>query len=124
MGVLGGKRAVVWGVANKRSVAWGIAQALHREGAALALTFQNERVEKMARECADQIPDTLLLRADVEDEDQIQSVYEQLSKQWERLDIIVHSLAFAPAEELKGRFLDTSRRGFLTALEVSTYSLI
>lgn len=124
MGVLDGKRAVVFGVANKRSIAWGIAQALHREGAALALTYQNERVEKMVRECAEQIPGTLMLQVDVQDDAQIKAVYDRLGEQWDRLDIVVHSIAFAAAEELKGRFVDTSRSGFNSTLEISSYSLI
>lgn len=124
MGLLEGKRAVVFGVANRRSIAWAIAQALSRQGARLALTYENERVEKMVRECADQIPDTLMLRADVKEDEQIEAVFERLGGDWDRLDIVVHSVAFAPAEELKGRFVDTSRQGFQTALDVSTYSLI
>jgi len=124
MGVLEGKRAVVFGVANKRSIAWGIAQALHREGATLALTYQNDRVEKMVRECADQIPGTLMLKADVQHDEHVKAVYDRLAEEWDGLDIVVHSLAFAPSEELKGRFIDTSRSGFATTLEVSAYSLI
>ncbi|GAC1332582.1 MAG: enoyl-ACP reductase [Chloroflexota bacterium] len=124
MGVLEGKRAVIFGVANKRSIAWGIAQALHREGAAIALTYQNDRVEKMVRDCADQIPGTLMVKADVQEEGQIESVYARLGERWDQLDIVVHSLAFAPADELKGRFVDTSRAGFKSTLEVSAYSLI
>jgi enoyl-[acyl-carrier protein] reductase I len=124
MTVLEGKRALVWGVANKRSIAWAIAQALSRAGAALALTYQNERVERMVRECAEQIPGTLLLPADVTDDAQIDSVYEQLESEWDRLDILIHSIAFADKDELTGRFSQTSRGGFKSTLDVSAYSLI
>lgn len=124
MGLLSGKNAVVFGVANRRSIAWGIAQALSREGAQLALSYQGERVEKMVRECADQIPGTLMLQADLSDDAQVESIYSALASQWGRLDVVVHSVAFAPAEELKGRFVDTSRHGFRLALDVSAYSLI
>lgn len=124
MGLLEGRRAVVFGVANRRSIAWAIAQALSREGASLALTYESDRVEKMVRECADQIPGTLMVKADVKDDAQIQAVYDRLASEWDGLDVVVHSIAFAPIDEMKGQFLDTSRTGFQTALEISCYSLI
>jgi len=124
MGVLEGKRAVVFGVANRRSIAWGIAQALHREGATIALTFQNQRVEKMVRDCADQIPGTLMLPCDVEHDEQIQAVFDRLGQEWDGVDILVHSLAFAPAEALKGRFIDTTHDAYTKTLDVSAYSLL
>lgn len=124
MRLLEGKYAVVWGVANRRSIAWAIAQALSREGARLALTYQGERLEKNVRELAEQIPGTLVLPADVTDDDQIAAVYERLTSEWGRLDTIVHSVAFAPRDELEGQFLKTSREGFRVALEVSAYSLV
>jgi enoyl-[acyl-carrier protein] reductase I len=124
MGLLDGKYALVWGVANKRSIAWAIAQALSREGATLALTYQGERLERMVRECADQIPGTLMLPADVTVDDQVRAVYERLGSEWGRLDTLVHSIAFAQADDLAGSFVDTSREGFHTALDISTYSLV
>jgi enoyl-[acyl-carrier protein] reductase I len=124
MGLLDGKNALVWGVANRRSIAWAIAQALSREGARLALTYQGERFEKMVRECAEQIPGTLMLPADVTDDAQIESVYDKLQSAWGRLDTVVHSIAFALADDLAGSFVDTSRDGFRTALEISAYSLV
>ena len=124
MGLLEGKRAVVFGVANRRSIAWAIAQALSREGASLALTYENERVERMVEDCAEQIPGTMMLRCDVKDDAQIEHVYGRLATEWGRLDIVVHSIAFAPIEELKGQFVDTTRAGFQTALDISAYSLI
>lgn len=124
MALLEGKRALVWGVANKRSIAWAIAQALSRAGASLALTYQNERVERMVRECAEQIPGTLLIPADVTDDAQIDAVYDRLKSEWDRLDILIHSIAFADKEEMTGRFSNTSRAGFSSTLDVSAYSLI
>jgi enoyl-[acyl-carrier protein] reductase I len=111
-------------VANRRSIAWAIAQAMSREGAKLALTYQGERVEKMVRDCADQIPGTMMIRADVTDDVQINHVYDRLREEWGRIDTLVHSIAYAPEEELRGSFADTSRAGFGTCLEVSAYSLV
>ncbi|HLJ67511.1 MAG TPA: enoyl-ACP reductase [Chloroflexota bacterium] len=124
MGVLDGKRALVYGVANRRSIAWAIAQALSKQGARLALTYQGERLEKMARECAEQIPGTMLIRADVTDDAQIQEVYNRLGEAWGGLDTVVHSIAYADAEDLSNPFVETSRAGFTRALEISAYSLI
>lgn len=124
MGLLDEKCAVVFGVANRRSIAWAIAQALNREGAKLALVYQNERLEKNVRECADKIPGTLMLQADATDDTQVQAVYDRLGKEWGKIDIVIHSIAFAHAEDLEGRFLDTSREGFRAALEISAYSLL
>ncbi len=124
MGLLDGKRALVIGVANRRSIAWAIARALSREGASLALTYQGERLRQDVGECAEQIPGTLLLPLDATADDQIEAVYARLGEEWGQLDILVHSIAFAPADALKGRFVDTSREGFRTALEISAYSLV
>lgn len=102
MGFLAGKRALIVGLASNRSIAWGVAQAMRREGAELAFTYQNdklkERVEKMAAECGSDIT----LPCDVSSDEQIEAVFEQLGKRWDGLDIIVHSVAFAPREELEG----------------------
>src|SRR5947209_3231371 len=124
MGLLEGKQAVIFGVANRRSIAWGIARALSREGATLALTYESERVEKMVRDCADQIPGTQMNLADVTREDQVEAVFAGLGEQWGKVDIVVHSVAWAPREALEGSFLDTSAEAFSRALEVSAYSLI
>lgn len=124
MGLLEGKHALIFGVANRRSIAWGVARALHREGATIALTYESERVAKWVHECAEQIPGTATYQVDVNDDEQVRGVYEQLGQDWGKVDIVVHSIAWAPADELKGRFLDTSRLGFASALEVSAYSLI
>lgn len=124
MGLLDGKYALIYGVANRRSIAWAIAQALSREGAKLALTYQGERVEKMVRDCAEQIPGTIMMQANVTDDEQIARVNDRLRQEWGRIDVLVHSVAYAPEDELRGSFVDTSRSGFNTCLEVSAYSLV
>ncbi len=123
MGFLAGKRALIVGLASNRSIAWGMAQAMHREGAELAFTYQNdklkERVTKMATECGSNIT----LPCDVSSDEEIKSVFDELEKSWDGLDIIIHSVAFAPRKELEGAYLEnSSREGFRTAHDVSSYS--
>ncbi len=123
MGFLAGKRALIVGLASNRSIAWGIARAMHREGAELAFTYQNEklreRVEKMASECDSDIT----LPCDVSSDEEIDAVFEQLDNYWDGLDVIVHSVAFAPRTELEGDYLDSvTRDGFRLAHEISSYS--
>jgi len=123
MGFLAGKRALIVGAASERSIAWGIAKAMYREGAALAFTYQGEklqgRVEKMAAETNSQIA----LACDVASDEQIQAVFARLQDHWDGLDIIVHSVAYAPREELTGNYIDAvTRAGFNTAHEISSYS--
>ncbi|HHH47219.1 MAG TPA: enoyl-ACP reductase [Thiotrichales bacterium] len=123
MGFLAGKKALIVGVASNRSIAWGIAQAMRREGAEIALTFQNDklkgRVEKLALELGSEI----VLPCDVADDDQIAAVFEALAERWDGLDILVHSVAFAPREALEGSYIDSvTRENFLTAHEISAYS--
>ena len=121
--MLTGKRALIVGLASNRSIAWGIAKAMHREGAELAFTYQNDklrdRVVKMATECNSEI----ITPCDVGSDEQIDNVFTELQKTWDGLDIIIHSVAFAPKEELNGAYLEnSSREGFRTAHEISSYS--
>jgi enoyl-[acyl-carrier protein] reductase I len=123
MGFLQNKRALIVGLASNRSIAWGIAQAMQREGAELAFTYQNEklrdRVEKMASELGSEI----VVPCDVSSDEEIEQVFDHLDNYWDGLDIIIHSVAFAPREELEGDYLDTvTRDGFRTAHEISSYS--
>jgi enoyl-[acyl-carrier protein] reductase I len=123
MGFLAGKRALIVGVASNRSIAYGIAEAMHREGAELAFTYQNERlkerVDKIAAECGSDI----IVPCDVENDREIEAVFEHLDDFWDHLDIIVHSVAFAPKEQLEGDFLDNvTREGFRIAHDISSYS--
>ncbi|MBI1869652.1 MAG: enoyl-ACP reductase [Chlamydiae bacterium] len=123
MGLLEGKNAIVFGVANKRSIAWAIAQALHREGARLALTYQGERIEENVRELATTLKNPIILPCDVTKDHEIASVFENLSKLFDHLDILIHCVAYARKEELEGRFIHTTREGFRIALDISAYSL-
>jgi enoyl-[acyl-carrier protein] reductase I len=125
MSTMTGKRAAIFGVANDHSIAWAIAQRLHAEGAELALTYPNESIEKRVRPLAESIGVDLVLPCDVTDDAQIEAVFSVLAERWsDGLDAVVHSLAFAGREDLKGRFVETSRQGFHLALDVSAYSLV
>lgn len=124
MPLLEGKKALIFGVANHRSIAWAIAQSLAREGAQLVLAYQ-ERMEKYVRDLADKIPGTKIVLCDVQDDAQLDSAFAQAGEIFGgQLDILVHSVAFAPASELENPFVETTRAGFHTALDISTYSLI
>lgn len=123
-GLVEGKNALVLGVASERSIAWAIARRLAQEGARLALTYQNERLEKNVRPLAETIPGTLVLPCDVSDDGQIGSLVQSLQQEWGRVDLLVHSVAFAKKEELSGRYVDTSREGFHIAMDVSVFSLV
>ena len=124
MSVLNGTCGLIVGVANKRSISWAIAQAAAREGARLALTYQGERLEENVRELACELDQPLILPCDVTSDDQIAALYETIGREFGGLDFLVHGAAFAPREELDGRFLNTSREGFRLALDISAYSLV
>jgi len=121
--LLDGKHGLVLGIANKRSLAWGIAQAAHREGARLAVTYQGERLEKNVRELASGLDDPLILPCDVTRDDDLQSVADAVRDGFGGLDFVVHAVAFALREELDGEFLNTSREGYRVAQDISSYSL-
>jgi len=119
-----GKRILICGVANDHSIAWSIAQRLHAEGAELAFSYPNESIEKRVRPLAESIGCSLVFSCDVTRDEDVDAMFAQLSTRWDSLDGLLHSIAFAQREELKGRFVDTSRLGFQTALDISAYSLI
>ena len=120
-----GKRGLVLGVANKRSIAWAIAKRLADEGAELAFTYQGERIEKSVRELADSVSSPLVTECDVRSDDDVERVFDEVGGAFEGgLDLLVHSVAFAAAEDLEGRFTDTPRDRFWLALDVSAYSLV
>src|SRR2546423_6287416 len=121
---LKGRIAIVFGVANKRSIAWGIAQKLHAAGATLAITYQNERLEQEAKELIEALPGAESYRCDVSSDAEIDQLFEKLKSRYGKLDVLVHSVAFAPAEELKNDFVLTTREGFRIAHDISVYSLI
>jgi enoyl-[acyl-carrier protein] reductase I len=123
MGFLTGKRALIVGVATDRSIAWGIAQAMHREGAELAFTYQNERLRERVQPLAESIGSRLTLPLDVDSDGPIDSAFDLLRRDWDQLDILVHAVAYAPREALTGSFLDnTTREAFRVAHEISSYS--
>ena len=119
-----GKTGLIVGVANKRSIAWAIAQAVAERGARLAVTYQGERLEENVRELCASLADPLVLPLDVSDDAQIARIFEEVDKNFGRLDFLVHGAAFAPREELSAPFVQTTREGFRTSLDISAYSLI
>lgn len=121
---LSGRTAVVFGLANKRSIAWGIAQRLHEAGAKLAICYQNERMKAEAEDLIAELPGAEGYQCDVSSDAEIESLFAQLKQRFGRLDVLVHAVAYAPAEDLRGDFLQTSRDGFRIAHDVSVYSLI
>lgn len=124
MGILDGKKGVIFGVANERSIAWAVAQALHKEGMELAFTYAGAALESRVRPLAESLGVKIIEPCDVTDDGQIQAVFETLQKEWGGLDGLVHSLAFAKKEELKGEYYNTTREGFRLALDVSAFSLV
>ena len=124
MPLLAGKKALIFGIANHRSIGWAIAQALAAEGAQLAFSYQ-ERMEKYVRDLAAKIPGTIVMECDVQNDEQLDTAFAQTSEAFNgELDILIHSVAFAPMSELEKPFYETTRAGFHTALDISTYSLI
>ncbi len=121
---LEGRIGVVFGVANKRSIAWSIAQGLHNAGMKLAVTYQNERLEQEAKDLILSLPGAEAFQCDVSRDEEIAKLFAQLKERYGKLHALVHSVAFAPAEELKGEFINTTREGFRVAHDVSVYSLI
>jgi enoyl-[acyl-carrier protein] reductase I len=118
------KMAVIFGLANKRSIAWAIAQKLSEAGWRLAITYQNERLEQEAKDLITDLPGADGFMCDVTSDEEITKLFEQLKARYGALDGLVHSVAFAPAEDMKGEFLNTTREGFRIAHDVSVYSLI
>ncbi len=121
---LTGKTAVVFGLANKRSIAWGIAQKLHAAGANLAICYQNERMKAEAEDLIHELGNAAGFQCDVSSDAEIESLFAALKEKYGKLDVLVHAVAYAPAEDLRGEFINTSREGFRIAHDVSVYSLI
>ena len=121
---LAGKTAVVFGLANKRSIAWGIAQKLHEAGATLAICYQNDRMRLEAEDLIAELPGASGFQCDISNDQEIETLFAAIGKKYGKIDILVHAVAYAPAEELRGEFITTSREGFRIALDVSVYSLI
>jgi enoyl-[acyl-carrier protein] reductase I len=121
--LLDNKFGIIFGVANKRSIAWASAQALSEAGARLAFTYQGERLKENVEGLTKDMAGTLVLPCDVTRPEEITDAFKRVGEEFGRLDFLIHSIAYAPKEDLEGAFVDTSREGFLTALEVSAYSL-
>ncbi len=124
MGLMQGKRGVIFGVANDKSIAWGVARQLHAAGAEIAFTYLNEALEKRVRPLAEGLGADIILPCDVTSDEQIEAVFRELERRWGSIDFVVHSVAFANREDLKRPFSQTSRDGFHLALDISAYSLI
>jgi enoyl-[acyl-carrier protein] reductase I len=123
-GILKGKKALVVGIANDQSIAWGVARMMHQTGAELAVTYLNEKAERFVRPLAEQLDSQLILPLDAADPAQEEALFEAIASRWGGLDILVHSIAFAPREELHGRVVDTSAQGFAQAMDISVHSFI
>jgi enoyl-[acyl-carrier protein] reductase I len=121
---LAGKTAVVFGLANKRSIAWGIAQKLHAAGATLAICYQNERMKLEAEGLISELPGASGFQCDVSVDSEIDTLFVALKEKYGKLDILVHAVAYAPAADLRGEFINTTREGFRVAMDISVYSLI
>jgi enoyl-[acyl-carrier protein] reductase I len=124
MGLLDGKKAAIFGVANERSIAWAIAETFHAEGAELAFTYAGEVLEKRVRPLAEEIGSQIILPCDVTKDEEIDKVFSDLAHEWGGLDILIHAIAFANKEDLSHPFVQTSRAGFHLAMDVSAYSMV
>src|SRR5580693_3716789 len=122
MPLMAGKQGLIMGVANERSIAWGIAKALHAHGADLAFTYQGEALGKRVRPLALSLDSTVVLEADVASAENLDGVFATLAQHWGRVDFVVHAIAFSDKDELKGKYLETTRANFLRTLEVSCFS--
>lgn len=125
MGFLTGKRALITGIASNRSIAYGIAQAMHREGAELALTYQNDKLKPRVEKFAAEFGSSIVLPCDVGSDHDIETTFKQLAEHWDGFDILVHAIAFAPKEQLEGSIVDnTTREGSHIAHDISAYSFL
>jgi len=125
VGFLTGKKALITGVASNRSIAYGIAQCMAREGAELAFTYQNEKLKPRVEKIAKNLDSEICIQLDVAEDEQINQAFRELNNHWQDLDILVHSIAFAPTEEFKGSYIDSvTRDGFQMAHDISSYSFV
>ncbi|MGM0561265.1 MAG: enoyl-ACP reductase FabI [Pseudomonadota bacterium] len=120
--LMSGKRGLIMGVANDRSIAWGIAQALAAQGAELAFTYQGDALEKRVRPLAESLGSSLVMSCDVSDDASIDATFEELGESWDSLDFVVHAIAWANRDELKGLYLNTTRDNFVRCMDISCYS--
>jgi enoyl-[acyl-carrier protein] reductase I len=119
---MAGKRGLIMGVANDHSIAWGIAKELAAHGAEMAFTYQGAAFERRVRPLAESVGAKIVLPADVEDDQSLEALFSKLEREWDHLDFLVHAVAFSDKNELKGRYVDTTRRNFLRTMDISCYS--
>jgi enoyl-[acyl-carrier protein] reductase I len=124
MGLMDGKNALIFGVANKKSLAWGIAQALHREGANIGISYAIPQLEKRVFPLAESIGCEFVEKADANNDDELDAVFAKAADHFGKIDVMVHAIAFAERDDLSGQYIDTSREGFKLAMETSAYSLV
>lgn len=124
MGILAGKKALIFGVANERSIAWGVAQEFKKQGASVALSFLNDALKKRVEPLAESLGADFIFEMDVTQDDHYEKVFNLVKENWGEFDILVHSLAFADRADLKGDFVNTSRAGFKMACDISAFSLV
>jgi len=122
MGLLSGKTALIFGVANDHSIAWGIAQAFHREGATLGFSYAGEKLERRVRPLAESLGSDWIEPCDVSKDEEIATVMQKAGERFGNIDILVHSIAFANRDDLSGAYFAVTRQGFLTAMDISVYS--
>jgi enoyl-[acyl-carrier protein] reductase I len=121
-GIMNGKRGVVMGVANDRSIAWGIAEAVAKQGAEIAFTYQGDALEKRVRPLAEKVGSNIIIPCDVSSDEAIEKTFKLLKEKWDTIDFIVHAIAYSDKEELKGEYVDTTRENFYKTMDISVYS--
>ena len=121
-GIMNGKRGIVMGVANDRSIAWGIAEAVAKQGAEIAFTYQGDALEKRVRPLAEKVGSYIIIPCDVSSDEAIEETFKLLKEQWDTIDFIVHAIAYSDKEELKGEYVDTTRENFYKTMDISVYS--
>ena len=124
LALLKGKKALVTGIANDQSIAWGCAKAFHAFGAEVAVTYLNDKSKPYVEPLAKEIGAPIFMPLDLQREGQLEAVFERIEKAWGKLDLCLHSIAFAPKEDLQGRVVDCSKNGFLLAMEISCWSFL
>ena len=122
--LMAGKKGLIMGLANDHSIAWGIAQALSNHGAQIAVSYQNETLEKRVKPLADQLNNALLIKCDVSDSASVESCFKELGEKWGKIDFVVHAIAFSDKDQLRGRTIDTTLDNFLTTMHISCYSFL
>ena len=121
-GIMNGKRGIVMGVANDRSIAWGIAEAVAKQGAEIAFTYQGDALEKRVRPLAEKVGSDIIIPCDVSSDEAIEETFKLLKEKWDTIDFIVHAIAYSDKEELKGEYVDTTRENFYKTMDISVYS--